>query len=69
MYCWFVVLSKKSISLDVTMPNNLPPTFPVFVIGIPEKPCSAFTFRTSLTVWLGDKTTGSLIKPCLYFFT
>lgn len=38
------------MSLEVTMPKSLPPTFPLSVIGIPENPCSLFTFNTSLTV-------------------
>lgn len=41
--------SRKSISLDVTIPTNLPPNLPFSVTGKPQNPCSSFNRKTSDT--------------------
>ncbi len=45
------------------MPVRTPPRRPVSVIGIPQKPCVAFMERTEETVCVGERTTGSVMKP------
>uniref|UniRef100_A0A2M3ZPY3 Putative secreted peptide n=1 Tax=Anopheles braziliensis TaxID=58242 RepID=A0A2M3ZPY3_9DIPT len=61
--------SRKSISRDVTMPTSRVPSFPFSVIGYPVNPFWRFASSTSATVFSGPITSGSRIKPCLYFFT
>lgn len=39
------------------------------VIGIPQKPCTCLISLTSATVWVGDKTVGSMINPFSNFLT
>ena len=51
------------------MPFSLVPSFPLSVIGIPEKPTLFFSSRRSFSVLSGLKQTGSTMKPCLYFWT
>ena len=60
---------RKSTSLDVTIPCRMPPSFPVSVMGIPEKPCVFFITLRSYSVFSGFMHTGSMINPCLYFLT
>jgi hypothetical protein len=37
------------MSLDVTIPTNLPPNLPFIVTGNPQNPCSSFNRITSDT--------------------
>ena len=57
--------ATKSTSRLVTMPNSLPPIRPVSVMGTPEKPLNRLMSRTSATVWLGVRHSGSVMKPFL----
>lgn len=55
------------MSLEVTIPTSWLSILPVSVMGMPEKPCRILASKTSPTVWLGLRTTGSVMKPCSNF--
>ena len=57
----------KSISRPVIRPIRRLPFLPDSVTGNPEKPCERAASCSCSTVWRGDITTGSVIKPCSYF--
>lgn len=59
---------RKSMSRDEMMPTRRPPICPLSVMGMPQKPCRAFAWKTSFTCSLGLITTGSVMKPCSYLW-
>mmetsp|Transcript_28381 Transcript_28381/g.67170 ORF Transcript_28381/g.67170 Transcript_28381/m.67170 type:complete len:238 (-) Transcript_28381:308-1021(-) len=60
---------SQSTSRSVTIPNSLPPTAPVSVIGMPEKPSFSLTSSTSWTVAVGGRHTGCVMNPFLWTLT
>mmetsp|Transcript_20171 Transcript_20171/g.52338 ORF Transcript_20171/g.52338 Transcript_20171/m.52338 type:complete len:346 (-) Transcript_20171:349-1386(-) len=60
---------QKSKSREVTIPRSFPPIFPVSVTGKLEYPSSSFISRIFSIEVVGSMQMGSMMKPCLNFFT
>ena len=81
-FCWTTNYSTKCVCV-LTDPNIVLEPYRIasqtpgdtFILGsspvsgIPEKPCFFLMLMTSPTLWLGLRTRGSRIKPCLNFLT
>lgn len=64
---WVSLLSRKSMSREVTIPTSFPPSFPFSVMGIPQNPFSFFTLSTS-DIYKSFISTTLLTEPfCLQY--